>query len=219
MPSYRSLVVRALVAWAAAAGPVAAVAQHPAPRARRSAAARPSADSQRVVFVCEHGTVKSVVAAALFNKLARERGLAAVAVSRGTAPDRALPPLVRDGLLADGAGPWRARPRRLTSADVPGAALLVSFDQPIETLVAGRAPVRRWDGTPSVMRDYATGRDSILSRVTALVAELSSAAARGVVRPRGVTPTRNAAPQRHAVAPVGHAPAGRAAVTRPRRSA
>jgi hypothetical protein len=116
--------------------------------------------------------VKSVVAAALFNKLARERGLAAVAVSRGTAPDSALPALVREGLLADGAGPWRARPTRFTFADVPGAALLVSFDQPIEGLVGGRAPVRHWDGTPSVMRDYGTGRDAILERVRALVAEL-----------------------------------------------
>jgi protein-tyrosine-phosphatase len=132
-------------------------------------------DTQRVVFVCEHGTVKSVVAAAHFNKLARERGLPFVAVSRGTAPDSALPALVRDGLLADGAGPWRAAPTRLTEADVGGASLFVSFDQPIDDLVAGRAPVRHWDNTPSVMQGYMTGRDAIVARVTALVDELRRA--------------------------------------------
>jgi len=145
---------------------------------------RPPADTQRVVFVCEHGTVKSVVAAALFNKLARERGLAAVAVSRGTAPDSVLPAVVRDGLLADGAGPWRARPTRLTSADVPGASLFVSFDQPIDALVGERAPLRHWDGTPSVMQNYAAGRDAILERVRALVAELARAQGRGATKPR-----------------------------------
>jgi protein-tyrosine-phosphatase len=146
--------------------------------------ARQPADTQRVVFVCEHGTVKSVVAAALFNKLARKRGLAAVAVSRGTAPDSALPALVRDGLLADGAGPWRARPTRLTSADVPGASLFVSFDQPVEALVGERAPLRHWDGTPSVMQTYATGRDAILERVRALVAEMERGQGRGAAKPR-----------------------------------
>jgi arsenate reductase len=141
----------------------------------RGRPARQPADTQRIVFVCEHGTVKSVVAAALFNKLARERGLAAVALSRGTAPDSALPALVRDGLLADGAGPWRARPTRLTAADVAGASLFVSFDQPIDALVDRRVPVRRWDGTPSVMASYRAGRDAILERVRALVAELERA--------------------------------------------
>jgi len=125
-----------------------------------------------VVFVCEHGTVKSVVAAAHFNRLARERGLAAVAVSRGTAPDSALPALIRDGLLADGTGPWRAAPTLFRPADVDGASLVVSFDQPVDAAVAGRAPVRHWDGTPSVMRDYPTGRDAIVARVTSLVDEL-----------------------------------------------
>jgi hypothetical protein len=68
--------------------------------------------------------------------------------------------------------PWPAAPTRLTGSDVRGTSLFVSFDQPIEALVAGRAPVRHWDNTPSVVSDYATGRDSIVARVTALVDEL-----------------------------------------------
>ena len=45
-----------------------------------------ASDSQTVVFVCEHGTVKSVVALAYFRLLARERHLPIRAISRGTAP-------------------------------------------------------------------------------------------------------------------------------------
>ena len=56
--------------------------------------------------------------------------------------------------------------------------MVVAFDQLVEAVVDGRAPVRRWDGTPSVMRDYATGRDNFASRVAALVAELRAAQAR-----------------------------------------
>jgi protein-tyrosine-phosphatase len=43
-------------------------------------------DSQRVVFVCEHGAAKSILAATEFDALANARGVAARAVARGTAP-------------------------------------------------------------------------------------------------------------------------------------
>jgi len=40
-----------------------------------------------VVFVCEYGAAKTVIAAAYFNKMATEQGLAYRAITRGTAPD------------------------------------------------------------------------------------------------------------------------------------
>jgi hypothetical protein len=43
--------------------------------------------------------------------------------------------------------------------------------------------VRRWDGTPSVMRSYSAGRDAIAARVTALIDELERASP--TVRARG----------------------------------
>lgn len=45
-----------------------------------------------VLFVCEHGSAKSVVAAAHFNRLAEQRGLPFHAISRGTAPDEEMAP-------------------------------------------------------------------------------------------------------------------------------
>ena len=59
-------------------------------------------DSQTIVFVCEHGTVKSVLALAYFVQLAREKGLPFRAVSRGTAPDSMLPAFMIAGLQGDG---------------------------------------------------------------------------------------------------------------------
>ena len=45
---------------------------------------QPSPRDKAVVFVCEHGAAKSVVATAYFNKLAAERGLPFRATFRGT---------------------------------------------------------------------------------------------------------------------------------------
>jgi hypothetical protein len=129
----------------------------------------------RVVFVCEHGAVKSVIAAALFNRLAAERGLDTRAVSRGTAPDSEVPALVRDGLRAEGADIGDVRPVGLSAHDRVGARLFAAFDVDVPASVAGDVAVRRWDGTPSVLGDYSAGRDAIAMRVTELVAELKRA--------------------------------------------
>ena len=40
-----------------------------------------------VLFVCEHGAAKSVIAAAYFNQLASEKNLDVRAIERGTNPD------------------------------------------------------------------------------------------------------------------------------------
>ena len=76
-------------------------------------------DSQTVVFVCEHGTVKSVLALAYFGQLARERHLPYRAISRGTAPDSAVPLFMQEDLRhvvrrpAISAGRKLARPRAI----------------------------------------------------------------------------------------------------------
>jgi ABC-type nitrate/sulfonate/bicarbonate transport system substrate-binding protein len=135
-----------------------------------------SSDTARVVFVCEHGTVKSVIAAALFNRLAAERGLAARAVSRGTAPDDVVPALVRDSLRAEGADIGDARPAKLGAAEGLEARLFVAFDVEVPAAVSRGTPGRRWDGTPSVMGGYRAGRDAIAARVAALIDEITRGA-------------------------------------------
>lgn len=141
-------------------------------RAQLSGVRTPQRDTTRVVFVCEHGSVKSIIAATLFNRLAAERGLAARAVSRGTAPDQQIPQLVRDGLRADGADIGDLRPKGLGALDVRGANMFVAFDVEVPPRFSAAVPIRRWDGTPSVMSSYVTGRDAISTRVTDLISEL-----------------------------------------------
>ena len=134
------------------------------------------ADSQTVVFVCEHGTVKSVVALAYFRHLARERHLKIRAISRGTAPDSAVPARVREGLRLDGLPLGPFRPVQFTLADLRSAITVISFDQPkVADIVGGRVPTAQWDGLPAVSEDYRIARDSIRHRVARLVDSLDQA--------------------------------------------
>ncbi len=59
--------------------------------ARHDAAPDPIVAPGQIVFVCEHGSVKSLIAASLFERAAAERGLDVHAVSRGVSPDERVP--------------------------------------------------------------------------------------------------------------------------------
>jgi arsenate reductase len=142
-------------------------------------------DSQMVVFVCEHGTVKSVVAMAYFAKLAKERHLPLRAISRGTKPDPSVPSLVLDGLRADGVALGPFTPTRFSSSDLPSAIVVISFDQPsVASIVAGRLPTAAWDGMPAVSDNYVLAREAIRHRVADLVDSLAKQSAGRAKTPR-----------------------------------
>jgi hypothetical protein len=126
----------------------------------------------RVVFVCEHGSVKSLVAAVYFNRRAEPRGLSFRAVARGVAPDSSVPAPVREGLRTDGFPVSDFVPQLLMASDVAHAWLVVSFDQDV-TKVVESTRYLKWDGLPGVLADYPRGRDAIVRRVDALVDELA----------------------------------------------
>src|SRR5687767_10829604 len=90
---------------------------------------KPIKQASVVVFVCEHGSAKSVVAAAHFNKLARERNLKLRAISRGANPDKELPANTIKGLKADGLAVDGSQPKKLSETDVAGAIRVVAFCQ------------------------------------------------------------------------------------------
>jgi arsenate reductase (thioredoxin) len=136
------------------------------------------AQQKTVVFVCEHGTVKSLIAIEHFNKLARERGLSIQAISRGTRPDSVVPGPVARGLAADGFDVSLFRPRGLSVSDLASALLVVSFDADVQSVVAGSRPVSRWDSLPSVTANYAAGRSAIVSRIRLLVDSLATVSKR-----------------------------------------
>ena len=64
--------------------------------------AKVSSMAPTVLFVCEHGAAKSVIAAAYFDKLAKDRNLDYKAVFRGVNPDAALNATAAKGLKEDG---------------------------------------------------------------------------------------------------------------------
>src|SRR5882762_4195420 len=71
-----------------------------------------------VVFVCEHGAAKSVIATAYFNKLARDRGLPYRASFRGTDPQAELSVSALKGLREDGIEIPSGKPAAISQADV-----------------------------------------------------------------------------------------------------
>src|SRR6187455_920756 len=80
-----------------------------------------AAPSPSVIFVCEHGAAKSVIATAYFNKLATERGLPYRAAFRGTTPQDDLSVRAVEGLKADGVAIPSGKPTAISEADVSGA--------------------------------------------------------------------------------------------------
>ena len=136
---------------------------------------RDKGDKATVLFVCEHGTVKSLLAKTLFEQYAKEVGLQMNALSRGTRADSVVPPWMQRALAADhvSLGAWK--PQSLGTSDVANAAYIVSFDVPQTLIAPSRAPRAQWDGLPSVSQDYAKGRDAIKARVHQLVDSLKRA--------------------------------------------
>lgn len=124
-----------------------------------------------IVFICEHGSAKSVVAAAHFNRLAALRRLPFRAVARGTRPDEAMAPAALAGLRQDQLEPADARPVRLAPSDLEGARQVIAFSElPDEFEHAG---VEIWT-VPPVSGDYAAARDAIVQRLQDLLDELAA---------------------------------------------
>lgn len=129
-----------------------------------------TARAQVVVFVCEHGSAKSLVAASFFDRMARERGSGLRAISRGTAPDEAVPPGVVASLRGDGFDVATFRPRGLAKADLAGAKLVVAIG--VDPGNTAGVRVERWDDIPPVSTRYPEARAAIRSRLERLLREL-----------------------------------------------
>ena len=130
----------------------------------------------KVVFVCEHGAAKSVIAAAYLEQLARERGLQVQAIARGTSPEPEIGPNVRNGLHADGIDLGDRKPVGVTAADMRGAVRVVSFGPDLSPFTGGKLKVEDWSATPAVSDDYKAARDYIRKRLAALLDELAKPA-------------------------------------------
>ncbi len=132
-----------------------------------------TADSPTILFVCEHGAAKSVIAAAYFNKLAKERGLKYRAVFRGTNPDPALAMAAEKGLKEDGIDTHGWKPEMVTKKDMDAASRVVAMGcaLPEKDAVAGK--IDEWNDISSVSQNYQVARTEIVKKVQSLVDDLA----------------------------------------------
>lgn len=117
-----------------------------------------------IVFVCEHGAAKSIVAARFFNQLANEKGLNLNAIARGTNPDSELSEKEVIGLSKDRLTPIETVPQKLSTHDFQSAQRIVSFcELPME--YPKTLSIEQWNDVPPVSQDYEKARDAILVHI------------------------------------------------------
>ena len=117
-----------------------------------------------IIFVCEHGAAKSVIAAVHFNRLASQMGLDMHAVARGTHPDEELSPQTIRGLSEEGLTPTESVPQKLTVAELQSAQRVITFcDLPAE--YPQQTQSERWEDVPPVSENYEKARDVIVERI------------------------------------------------------
>ncbi len=139
-----------------------------------TAAAQPAPQAAPgIVFVCEHGAAKSVIATAYFNKFAAERGLPYRATFRGTAPQEALSTRATEGLRADNVPLPAGRPTAIAGSDIAQATHIfaIGCTLPAAALASGKSA--DWSDVPDD-QGYPPMRDAIVRHVQALLDTLQA---------------------------------------------
>jgi arsenate reductase (thioredoxin) len=130
------------------------------------------AQNKKVVFVCEHGAAKSVIAAAYFNKMAKERNLNYEAVCRGNVPDSAVSISAKDGLTQDKLLDESVRPTKLSATDTVGTERIILFTKLPDDFKT-TIETEDWSGIKNLDADYKQRRDAIIKNINSLLDTLS----------------------------------------------
>jgi hypothetical protein len=134
---------------------------------------KPQARPRQVLFVCEHGSVKSPIAREHFRRIAARRGLAVRALSRGIHPSDDVSPKLAQALVADGIDPRCDPLTALTRADLADADIIAAFNPIPDALTTGLLlDLRYWLDVPAMNDDYAAARPPLLAHLDALAGEL-----------------------------------------------
>ena len=132
----------------------------------------------KVVFVCEHGAAKSILAAAEFARMAKQRGLEFTILSRGTNPDAEIAAGVRQGLKADGMEVSAAKPMKIAAKDLEGATKVITFGPDLSEWLSKNTKALDWSATPSPGKDYGAARDHLRKELETLLNDLQPARTR-----------------------------------------
>jgi arsenate reductase (thioredoxin) len=135
--------------------------------------AQPTSTSPAIVFVCEHGAGKSVIATAYFNKLAAERGLPYRATFRGTSPQDDLSARAVAGLKEDGILVPSGKPAAITDGDVANATHIFAIGCTLPDKPRRSGKADDWSDVPDD-KGYGPMRDAIVGHVTELLDRLAA---------------------------------------------
>ena len=127
-----------------------------------------------VLFVCQHGAAKSIIAARYLTELAQARGLAVTASAAGVEPDDVIPPHVIAGLEADGLDLQQEAPQRATRELLDNAGIVVSFACDLSALTDDPERIVQWTGVPAVSDGYDPARTAILGRLRDMLDEVDA---------------------------------------------
>lgn len=127
----------------------------------------------KVVFVCLHGSAKSLIASEHFRRLAKDSGWTVDVASAGVDPDPTVPVPVVQGLAEDGFDVSTRVPEGLTSDTVAGADVVVSFGCAVEPTSPSTTSIR-WDDVPMVSDGYGVARDAIVAKLRTLLVDISA---------------------------------------------
>lgn len=130
-------------------------------------------DGTTVVFVCEHGNAKSLIAATLFDQEAARRHLPFHAVARGVKPGQGVPSSIATSLRNDGHDVSGFIPKPIAAADLQAAlrVVLLNLDR---SAIPGSDPHKTdtWSGIPPAETDYPKANDAIAERIASLLQQL-----------------------------------------------
>jgi arsenate reductase len=130
------------------------------------------AQDKKILFVCEQGTSKSMIAASYFNKLAKERNLLWTAESCGTDPADTIPNKVLDGLASDRVQIVSTETKRVQQADIDKANKVILF-YPLPENLKSKGKTSLWSNMPAVSEDYDKAREAIVLKVKTLIDSLA----------------------------------------------
>ena len=132
-----------------------------------------AAEPEPVLMICEHGSVKSLMGASLFNRAAEERHLPFRAIARGVTPDAAVPPAIAEALAQEGVQAREFVPRRVSETDLAQASKVVAIGvEPAVLDAPASVTIETWTDVPAASVDYDAARASLQQHVDALLTTL-----------------------------------------------
>lgn len=129
------------------------------------------AQTKKIIFVCEHGAAKSVIAATYFNKMAKERNLNYTAECRGTDPDSVVSKSAQEGLTKDKVFVPGTKPQRLAITDTANVERIILFTK-LPSEIKTDIKTENWSTLPNLDTDYEKRRNAIVSKINELLDSL-----------------------------------------------